>query len=329
MNKDLLLKKENNNVTLIRIVLAICIIFFHSGGYDIIGFLTKLQISTGDFVVYMFFMISGFFISRSYIRNNNYMKYISSRFLRIFPGLIVCHWFCALIIGPLATSFPIKDYFSDPGFVDFIFKNSYNLFNRNPNLPGVFTQGSRLGSDVNGSLWTIIYEIYYYIVVFFLGYLNLINKKKFVTSLWVIMIIISYFSRFNPLFMTFCCFLSGVLSYLYFEKIDFRNNYIFLLVIILCTVSCSSGRNCRLIFPITGAYFTFFLSFKKKILPKLDKIGDLSYGLYIYAFPIQQLLLSKIPNINPYYLFVLSFIPTLILSVISWNYIEKPFLIKK
>ena len=61
-----------------------------------------------------------------------------------------------------------------------------------------------------------------------------------------------------------------------------------------------------MIFPITGAYFTFFLSFKKKILPKLDKIGDLSYGLYIYAFPIQQLLLSKIPNINPYYLFVLN-----------------------
>lgn len=226
---DIYLKKEKNNVTILRIFLAIAIIYFHSGGYDLFYNISKRQISTGQIVVYMFFIISGFFISRSFLRNDNKLKYISSRFLRIFPGLVVCHWFCALIIGVLATNLPIKKYFSDPGFINFIFKNSYNFFDRVTTLPGVFIQGSRLGLDVNGSLWTITYEIYYYIVIFILGYLKLLNKKKFVIFLWVITIFLSYFSKYNLLFMTLCCFLAGTISYLYIEKIDFRNDHTFLM----------------------------------------------------------------------------------------------------
>lgn len=323
------LKKEKNNVTILRIYLAIVIIYFHSGGYDLLYKISKQQISTGQIVVYMFFIISGFFISRSFLRNDDKLKYISSRFLRIFPGLVVCHWFCALIIGALATNLSIKQYFSDPGFINFIFKNSYNLFDRVTTLPGVFIQGSRLGIDVNGSLWTITYEIYYYIVIFILGYLKLLNKKKFIIFLWVITIFLSYFSKYNPLFMTLCCFLAGTISYLYIEKIDFRNDHTFLIIISVFLVSCFIGKHFKLLFLIFGAYIVFYLSFRKKVLSKLDKLGDLSYGLYIYAFPIQQLILSKMPDIKPMSLFFMSFIPTLILSILSWNYVEKPFLTKK
>jgi acyltransferase family protein len=323
------LKKEKNNVTILRIFLAIVVIYFHSGGYDLFYKISRKQISTGQVAVYMFFIISGFFISRSFLRNDNKLKYISSRFLRIFPGLVVCHWFCALVIGTLATNLPIKKYFSDPGFVKFIFKNSYNFFDRVPTLPGVFTQGGRLGTDVDGSLWTITYEIYYYIVIFILGYLKLLNKKKFIVFFWIITVFLSYFSKYNPLFMTLCCFLSGTISYLYFEKINFRNDYVFLIIISVFLISCFIGKHFNLLFSILGVYIVLYLSFRKKVLSKLDKIGDLSYGLYIYAFPIQQLILSKMPDIKPMSLFFMSFVPTLILSILSWNYVEKPFLTKK
>lgn len=328
------LKPKNNNVTLIRIILAISVIYYHSFGllfnkkYDINFILSKQQSTTGGLAVHFFFIISGFFITKSFINSKDNSKYIQSRFLRIYPGLVFCIWVCGLIIGPLATKFSIKEYFSNQEFINFVFNNSYNFFNINYKLPGVFVE-NKFTDSVDGSLYTITYEIYYYIFIFIVGNLKLFSKRYFFVILFGIMLFLSYISDFNALYVTFCCFLSGVIGYLFFEDINWKNNKIFFIIIILFGITYWYGKYFYLIFPIFGTYFIFYLSFKKKIFKKFDKIGDLSYGLYIYSFPIQQLIINKCPGISSIKLFILSLIITLGIALFSWNFIEKPFLNKK
>jgi peptidoglycan/LPS O-acetylase OafA/YrhL len=59
------------------------------------------------------------------------------------------------------------------------------------------------------------------------------------------------------------------------------------------------------------------------LLNRLIRTGDYSYGIYIYAFPVQQTIASFYPKIPiGLYLLVCSFL-TFVLAILSWHLVEK------
>ena len=123
-------------------------------------------------------------------------------------------------------------------------------------------------------------------------------------------------------------FLSGMTLFLFRDKIPF--SYKLALLSALAIVVLSFFHLSELAMPICGSYLILYFAYSPQVkLHNFAKYGDFSYGLYIYAFPVQQLIIHVYKDgkgLNPYTLAILSFFVTLALSALSWHLIEKPFL---
>ena len=81
---------------------------------------------------------------------------------------------------------------------------------------------------------------------------------------------------------------------------------------------------------MTVAYGTLVLAYHPRIQWRAyNRVGDYSYGLYVYAFPVQQTIISRIPGLTSVELFLVSFPVTLALAAISWHALERPMLALK
>lgn len=330
---------RNNNYDFIRFIAATLVIFSHaypltSHEGELFVKISHGQWSMGGIAVAIFFMVSGFLITQSYERSSNLLKFIKARFLRIYPGLIMAILFGVFIIGSIVTTLPIREYLTN--------LNTYNylkvlfLFPMQWTLPGVFEHSS-MNNSINGSLWTIPFEILSYGVVAILGLVGLLKYKNvvlwvFVLSLYAKHYLIVYVPKdiswiYLPSFFDlFPFFAAGMLIYCYRDKIVLNKwNAIFSLFILCISLKFGGFVDT---FTIFGAYLVFYFAYNKKIkLNKFGKYGDFSYGIYIYAFPIQQTVtyfigkdISVITNIT------ISLPITIVLAILSWHLIEKPVL---
>lgn len=330
---------RNNNYDFIRFLAATLVIFSHA--YPLTShegeFLLKLsngQWDMGGMAVATFFIISGFLITQSYERSNNILKYFKARFLRIFPGLIVAVLFSTFIIGTLVTTLPAKDYLTNEftyNYLKVIF-----LFPMQWTLPGVF-ENSSLNNSINGSLWTIPFEVLGYLVVAIIGLLGMLKYRKVVLILFILSIYSKeYLKMYVPVdipwvylpsfFDLFPFFAVGMLMYSYRDKIVLNKWYASIAILMLL-ISLKFGGFVDA-FTIFGAYLIMYFAYNKKIrLNNFSKYGDFSYGIYIYAFPIQQTVtyffkgeISVLLNI------AISLPVTILLAILSWHLIEKPAL---
>lgn len=340
-----------NNLNLLRFIAALNVTYQHTyplvfnTGYGI-DFFANFVMS-----VSLFFLISGFLITKSYIKNPSIFTYFRNRFLRIFPGLFICVLFTILIIGPLATSLPLKEYFLSKKVWDYFFNNiSLNI---DFILPGVF-ENNMYKNAVNGSLWTIPLEIYCYLLVAFFGITHIIKKNKVIISFLLIILfyylIISkfFFSLFPDSFpeiiksnANITCityFFIGIVFYLNFNKIKFNNKSGILSILIYSIIlyldlklnvsnSYVNIINKIIVFPYMIFYFAFFVDLKFEFLKNFGKNYDLSYGIYIYSFPISQSLIYFYNNqISFWHHFILSMLIAMIFAFLSFKFIEKPCL---
>lgn len=321
---DELLNDRRNNFDFIRFIAATLVIFSHAypltgnNGAEPFGFLSNGQMSFGGLAVKIFFVISGFLITQSFDRSKDLLHYSKARILRIFPALIVVVLLSVFIMGPIFTNLNSKNYFLHPETIDYF--KTITMYWMQYDLPGVFQSNPNQG--VNGSLWTLWFEFFFYIVVALLGVTKLLNKKIVVVG-FVLASILFYLGRGNFYTDLFRYFSAGMLFYL-FRKNIIQNGWIALLsfMVIAFTIK-TTYFNYTL--PVFGSYIIFYLSFHEKVrLYHFGKHGDFSYGLYIYAFPIQQMLvyisnnkLSALEN------FLAAFPITLVFAFASWHLIEK------
>ncbi len=172
---DGLLAHDRNHFALVRWVLASAVIFTHA--FDLTGasgsdpMLPILGIAVSGLAVDGFFVVSGFLVAMSLERSHSLVSFAAARFLRIYPGLAVVLVLSALALGPAMTSLPLQNYLLDPAIYVYVLQNLIPI-TFTYDLPGVFAENP-FGPAVNGSLWTIRFEIYCYAILALIALLGL------------------------------------------------------------------------------------------------------------------------------------------------------------
>lgn len=173
-------ENRNNNFTLIRIFFAWLVLYGHSyaiekshGIVDPLNTIFKGSIWIGAIAVNGFFVISGFLVAASFVRRG-LLNYLLSRFLRIYPALIVCVFFTVFILGPSLTNIDTVEYFKASKTYQYLL-NALAFLRMQWYLPGVFENNATSG--INGSLWTLTVEVRCYLILAVLGLFGVFRKN--------------------------------------------------------------------------------------------------------------------------------------------------------
>lgn len=328
---------RNNNFTLIRITLAWLVLYSHSyaiqkvvGINDLLHPIYKGSIHTGNVAISGFFAISGFLVAASFIKRG-VIDYSISRALRIFPALIVCVLASMFIVGPIFTDLNFSEYFSSNEFFSY-FINLIPFVNVKFSLPGVYSDNIR--NSINGSLWTLMPELRLYFFLAVVGFLGLLKTRVLanvtIASLFLFGV---FFYQDIPFIgwginvdwpLVSMYFLIGV--FFYINRRDIILDYKLAFLSLILMLAAMGKEWFPYVFPIPFVYCIFWVAYATPFVNLDQKIGDLSYGLYIFAWPIQQSVAAVLPSIGPYGNMAISTVLVLFLSYLSWRYIEKPAL---
>lgn len=329
---------RDNNFDLLRFALATLVIFSHcyplmrQGGSEPLGRLTRGQADGGSIAVDFFFAISGFLIVRSWTRSASVRDYLKKRVLRIYPGFLVALLFGVVVIAPLG-GMPLKSLVYQRDALQSIYRPL--LFRHIVSVRGVFADNPSPG-NINGSLWTIRFELACYLLVVLGGLLGMYQKRGVTLAVFAIALVfyqcwhqpitVPYFDHLEdfPRLLTF--FLAGMTIYCYRTVIPYTWGLAALSLAAL--VLANSLGVLTWVMPICGVYLLFVAAFYP--MPRARNFarrGDLSYGIYLYAYPVQQLLIQNLgPRLNPAALFLCALPLTCGLAALSWRFIESPFL---
>ncbi|MCE7699519.1 MAG: acyltransferase, partial [Methanobacterium paludis] len=281
----------------------------------------------GTLGVIIFFVISGFLITQSWCHHPHPLNFLWNRSLRIFPGLFGVTIITIFLIGPLVTTLSTIQYFTNPMTLNYF--SLINIFGATPYLPGVF-ENNPFPRTVNGSLWILSSLFEMYLILMGIGFFKILKKRGIVLG-WVItsILLFIYFSQnvsthfltlsycFAPLF-----FMIGVLYYLYKDKIKY-NFKVAILLTIIWVMSFNTPLFILISF-INLPYIILYIAHAK--IPHLNmagKYGDFSYGLYIYAFPIQQTIIHFFTKISVIEMFLLTLLIVIPISFLSMKFIEE------
>lgn len=329
-------KGRSNNLQMLRFAAAVMVIMGHSfalstgvskGEWFLV--ITGGKLSMGEFAVSIFFCAGGYLIAKSVSRVHTFRGYFTARVLRIFPLLFLVVLLCMFAVGPLFTSLPWSEYFVDKRFVKY-FLNAVLFLQHD--LPGVF-MNNPYGSTVNGALWTLPVEFLCYIGCFVMYHLKWFHKKLALIS--VPLVVAGCFGIFalsritgsevlTAVIRPCLLFYIGIMYYIYRDKVvlDFKmaaaGAGAFLLLCVLGFVQAAMV----LVFPYLLLYFCFAA---RQVGERFARLGDLSYGIYLCGFPIQQMLVHQNQgSMNPYVNMVISISVAIALSYLLFRFVEQP-----
>lgn len=331
---------SDNNFDFLRIIAATLVIASHSSALSIRKDIHFLDMSLGGFGVCIFFLISGYLITKSWISSPSVPLFFIKRFLRIMPALIVVTLFSVFIIGPFNTTLDILSYFRNDQTWSY-FKNVL-LYPIQYSLPGVFISNP-YPNAVNGSLWSLSVEFSAYCSVAVLGFLGIIKKRFTPLIIILFLIFFEYYAKLNipdyynitifymqpaqsvkPLIYFFI----GSTFYLLKSLIKIRFRYLEVLFIVWAIFLETPFVN---IFTyLFLSYFLMFVAFGlSSKLSSFRRFGDPSYGMYVYAFPVQQIVIHNFSFLSPITLFLSSLVIILPIAFLSWYLVESPMLMLK
>jgi peptidoglycan/LPS O-acetylase OafA/YrhL len=328
---------RQNNLTFIRFVASVSVTFGHSFAilaghhYDIIPGLLN-SAGFGFLAVAVFFALSGTLITQSFERSKNWWEFLEARWLRIFPGLFFANFITAILISqiPLVQGwsafaslsnwrYVFGAFFFDYGYYDHVYKN----------LPL---------DSVNGSLWTLSIEFRMYLFVFAMGVIGLLRKPisflVFVIALFiaaalhwdfVVLKIFPILFRIKSYEATYLslplCFVGGMVVFIFRKRIPLS----LVLAGILLSACFFLEHWMFRVFAFSYAAWAFGFH-PKAYCKKLNWNWDLSYGIYVLSFPVQQTLVYLGAAKDPWTLFALTMTIVIPLAMLSWNLVEKPAL---
>lgn len=290
----------------------------------------------GDIAVGIFFAISGYLVTASWVGDPNLRSFLVRRALRIMPALWVVVLLSTVGLGTLVTTLPLGSYLADAGTWRYLLERSL-VYARVDALPGVFTSNP-YGAAVNGSLWTLPLEVTAYAVTIVLGLVGaLVGRRSIVIVGLAGLVVLQQLipasgNTANPGTVLFWLvhfgiyYAVGCVLFLYRSRVPAA---IWLAVAALGIWAASFGTGATtLVGQVAIPYSVIVLGYRAP--SGLDlimrRIGDLSYGTYIYAFPVQQAIVHYNLGISPGALIASSLPITYLLAWLSWNIVERPAL---
>lgn len=324
-----------DNLLLLRLIAAAVVLFAHSyalapptGEHDP---LTRLfGIYSGTVAVYVFFFVSGFVVTGSWLRLRSLGAFLLARATRVVPAYAACLALCALLLGPLVSTLAPADYFAHPQVWRYIgwnvlFPESSMQFA----LPGVFESQPR--NAVNGSLWTLPAEARAYVLLAVFGLLGLIDRlPRLLLALAIAFVLVSQWGYRIPLVAVpdvqelLGYFALGMLAWRARGWLPF-NGWIAVALLVLA-VLCRGRPFYPYAFALALCYLALRFAYTLPQLHGFNRLGDYSYGLYLWAFPMQQLVVFALQPSTPTQVTLLAFPLARGCAVVSWHGLEKPAL---
>ncbi|WP_294639497.1 acyltransferase [uncultured Aquabacterium sp.] len=284
-------------------------------------------------IVPMFFALSGFLVAGSLERTRTLVSFLGLRVFRIMPALNVEVILSAVILGSLFTTLPLREYFAHAQFYNYF----WNMLGHvQYHLPGVYEANPL--TSVNGQMWTVPYELVCYVILSVLAITGVFKNRR-----WLLAFMALYYAaqiantvlRPNPGYggaggsTVVMAFVAGLLIYRYRDKLSWS----------LGMATAASGLTVSLIcFVPNGIRFTALpLAYVTAYLGLLNPprngtvlSGDYSYGMYLYAYPIQQAVVALFPeHRNWYFNFAVSLPLAVAFACFSWWCVEKPVMDRK
>lgn len=330
---DALAVDRNNNFNLIRATLAFMVLLHHAfmltgNPIEAQSLVTRFLAGMGEIAVGGFFIVSGFLVTRSLFGRATVGKFCLARVLRIYPGLIVMLLVTTLLLAPFSTV-PPAGYFGSVETWRYVAQNATAIFITYP-LPGLFEGNSE--EAVNGSLWSLRYEMFCYITLALVGLIGLARKRWVfavgTVTLALALLLIPFDSL--PYILAVArkmgfLFGLGALAAAYAPFIRMRLVYaaaLFAVALLLDRTPLSTIG-----WSIAFAYFLLWFAYVPKgPVLAYNRLPDVSYGLYIYAFPVQQLAIQLAVGADPLSNALVAAPVTILFATASWYAIEKPAL---
>ncbi len=250
----------------------------------------------------MFFVTSGYLIAKSWDRRRAPGEFLWARFLRIYPALWVCVLFCVFVVGLYFTTLPTAEFLTHLSTWKFLLEDStLMILGVYTTLPGVFAVNGNLEGSVNVPLWTLPYEIKMYLGLLVLGWTGLLYKRadpaadrrgRLRCYLWTVWA--NYHEHGLDIYARFIFFFaSGTTLYLERDRLPLRWSVALVLIGLIVVSLALPERDWRgIVLDLCTPYLVVFMALVPAgFFRTYNKVGDYSYGLYIYGFPVQQSLM--------------------------------------
>lgn len=321
-----------------RLVLSVAVVCIHSGLTSTGSDLAMWTSATRPFVrliLPMFFALSGYLVAGSLLRSTSLFQFMTFRVLRIYPALSVEVLLSALIVGPLLTRSSLGGYFGDRLFWEYLLNVTGDIHYL---LPGLFTRNP-FPNTVNAQLWTVPFELLCYIAIAALAVVGL-QRRRWLGPVSVIVLTLGYtivkvravhgfpevvIGRVSGMFLL-VSFLAGVSLFLYSDRIVWSRAWC-LASGVISGLLLSVVPNGDYIAAPFAAYFTVSLGLMNPVKLGVLRGADYSYGVFLYGFVIQQVLMELVPGARVWWLNILLSVPAAAaVAALSWHFIEKPAL---
>jgi peptidoglycan/LPS O-acetylase OafA/YrhL len=330
---------SRNNFDILRFAAAVMVVFAHAyvlSGHPLDEPLSR-QTALEDFGslgVSIFFVISGFLVTSSFLRKPNLPAFLVNRALRLLPALGVVSVLSAFLIGPLVTTLPIGAYLLRPATWLYPVRNLL-IFPVDYALPGVFA-ANPYPNAVNGSLWTLRLEVSFYLVIAFLGWRRALGTGALagVFALAALFYEALHLGVIHApvqamlLCRTAVLFFAGGLAYAAAGEGFWRSRWGWALgaaALVVLGAAAPFRPVGMAILPLVLAPVVLSLAFAPiPLIHRWGRFGDLSYGVYLWAFPAGQTLMKvEGAAVTPMSLAFQSLALTLPLAAASWWLIER------
>ena len=328
------LDQPHNAFGVVRLALAVAVVISHAGSVATGSagdepLLAATGFTLGEHAVNGFFAVSGFLVTMSFDRRGA-RDYALARALRIVPGLVAATLAVSLLLGPAMSRLTLAEYLRDPGLWRFV-EGTLTTFKSNAALPGVFADNP-IRSPL-GTVWTLKYEVFCYVGVLAAGLAGLVRQRWALPALAVALAIALVLAeaRFAPLPkhwetnlrlpLIFC---TGAALYSIRDRVPLS---VLPVAAALLAGGLLQGSVLYRAVLFTGeAYAAIWLALGPLARIAPEPKADLSYGIYLYGWPIQQSLYALAPGLPPAALLAASLTLVVPVAALSWYAVEQPCL---
>ena len=324
-----------DNFLLLRLLAASLVIYGHApaitggkGWPDVFVWLGWGSYS-GDLAVNVFFAVSGFMIAGSYLRRRHLGDFLWARLLRIYPAYLLCLLGTAFVLGAACTSLPLHDYYGSHEVMRYVSKNVQLGKGLVWDLPGVFTGNPKL-AYVNGSIWTLPAEVRMYLWVALAGVLGILSRRWCCHLLLAVLFVCGLLAPAHVPLVPLASFLRlagyfalGVFCCVNRERIPTGWWCVAVLAALAWLLHATPLYPFAFALALTAFVFAFAY-----VSPWLGclRFGDYSYGLYLWGYPMQQMVAHLAPRLTPAGNILLAWPLAMLLAVLSWHLVERPAL---